>query len=126
MSTAMMIASSRRSAQTGFKVAWGFWLPFYFGQYAIVAATLDRYGAKHFIPIGFVVTAIGAVWLARAVGVSLNAPITPIHDRLLNELAGGGELTKAAPQNTGSVGIAGIVPAFFLRETGASVVKVSP
>lgn len=38
MSTATAIASSRRSAQAGFVIAWCFCLLFYFGQYAIRSA----------------------------------------------------------------------------------------
>jgi MFS family permease len=100
VSTTTAIASSRRTGQIGFVIAWGFCLPFYFGQYAIrsapgamvpeltiafglttlgvssllglyyytysgfaivAGAALDRFGPKYVIPIGIVVTAIGAI-----------------------------------------------------------------
>jgi len=38
MSATTVIASSRRTGQIGFVIAWGFCLLFYFGQYAIRSA----------------------------------------------------------------------------------------
>jgi len=192
MSTRTMIASSGRSAQTGFIVAGGFWLLFDFGQYAIRSAPgamvpelTPAFGLKtlgvssllglyycSYSAFAIVVTVIAAVVsglgatpgaeggrLLQGSGTAmipysiikevnpdkvkgsatgainflvftLSAVLAPGYGWLLNELAGGGKLTEAVFQNAGSVGIAGIilaiVLAFFLRETGASVVKLSP
>jgi len=100
MPTIAASASSKRTGQIGFVVAWGFCLLFYFGQYAIrsapgvmvpeltkafglttlgvssllglyyytysgfaivAGAALDHFGPKYVIPIGIVITAIGAI-----------------------------------------------------------------
>ncbi len=89
-----------RSGKTGFIIAWGFCLLFYFGQYAlrsapgvmipeltttfgltalgvssliglyyytysafaiVAGASLDRFGPKYVIPVGILVTALGAI-----------------------------------------------------------------
>jgi MFS family permease len=100
MSATTAIAPSARTGQTGFIIAWGFCLLFYFGQYAlrsapgvmvpelttafglttlgvsslvglyyytystfaiIAGASLDRYGPKYAIPVGILLTAVGAI-----------------------------------------------------------------
>jgi MFS family permease len=99
MSATTVIAPTR-TGQTGFVIAWGFCLLFYFGQYAlrsapgvmvpelttafglttlgvsslvglyyytystfaiIAGASLDRYGPKYAIPVGILLTAVGAI-----------------------------------------------------------------
>jgi MFS family permease len=100
MPAATVAASPARNGRTGFMIAWGFCLLFYFGQYAIrsapgvmvpelkttfglsalgvssliglyyytystfaiiAGASLDRFGAKYVVPIGILLTAIGAI-----------------------------------------------------------------
>jgi MFS family permease len=100
MSTTVVSAIPTRSVTTGFVIAWGFCLVFYFAQYAlrsapgvmvpeletafglttlgvssliglyyytystfaiIAGASLDRFGPKYVVPIGILLTAIGAI-----------------------------------------------------------------
>ena len=179
MSATTVIASSRRTGQIGFVIAWGFCLLFYFGQYAICSApgvmvpelttafglttlgvssllglyyytyssfaivagaALDRFGPKYVVPIGIVVTAIGAVMFGLGSAGSaeagnflvftLSALLAPAYGWLLNDLAGDGKLTEAVFQNANSFGVAGIVLAImlacFLRETGSANRAAAP
>jgi hypothetical protein len=51
---------------------------------------------------------------------TLGPLLTPAYGWLLTSLAGGGKLTLSIFQNASSSGIAGIVLAVFLRETGSA------